>query len=337
MSLNSTSPIPTRPIITQKGDLLDRLYQAWFGGIQQWLGPIGQYGPTAARPVNNLYIGLPYFDTTLGYPVFVAQVSPSIVWTAVGGGTVTSVASTTLTIGGTSAVPTVNLSGAQVTNIGLAGTALQPVTGLGGNYTYASLTLNTAGQITAVGNGTAPVSSANPSGTVGLAAVNGVASTYLRSDGAPALSQGIVPTWTGVHTFSAQAVFSASLLIPNATTLKFKNLAGSALGVLQMFSDNNVYFDSPVSGGSIFLRSNAGAATWTFGSNGALSCPGAVTATGGLGVNGASPPAQVTGFGTPTGASVIANFPGVSATLAQCSAAIAEILTIMKGMGAVGA
>lgn len=44
---------------------------------------------------------------------------------------------------------------------------------------------------------------ANPSGTIGLTAVNGAAVTFLRSDAAPALSEGIVPTWTGLHTFSA--------------------------------------------------------------------------------------------------------------------------------------
>lgn len=43
---------------------------------------------------------------------------------------------------------------------------------------------------------------ANPTGTVGLATVNGVATTAMRSDAAPPLSQAIVPTWTGVHTFS---------------------------------------------------------------------------------------------------------------------------------------
>lgn len=43
---------------------------------------------------------------------------------------------------------------------------------------------------------------ANPTGTIGLAAVNGVATTFLRSDGAPALSQAIVPTWTATHTFT---------------------------------------------------------------------------------------------------------------------------------------
>lgn len=55
------------------------------------------------------------------------------------------------------------------------------------------------------GDGTwaAPAGSvANPTGTIGLTAVNGVASTAIRSDGAPALSQAIVPTWTGAHTFT---------------------------------------------------------------------------------------------------------------------------------------
>lgn len=44
---------------------------------------------------------------------------------------------------------------------------------------------------------------ANPTGTIGLSGVNGSASTFLRSDGAPPLSQAIIPTWTGLHTFNA--------------------------------------------------------------------------------------------------------------------------------------
>lgn len=43
---------------------------------------------------------------------------------------------------------------------------------------------------------------ANPTASVGLAAVNGAAATFMRSDGAPALSQSITPTWTGAHAFS---------------------------------------------------------------------------------------------------------------------------------------
>lgn len=53
---------------------------------------------------------------------------------------------------------------------------------------------------------------ANPSASIGLSAVNGSATTATRSDGAPALSQAIAPTWTGNHTFtpaSGNTVFHA--------------------------------------------------------------------------------------------------------------------------------
>lgn len=43
---------------------------------------------------------------------------------------------------------------------------------------------------------------ANPSVSVGLSAVNGTATTFMRSDGAPALDQSIAPTWTGNHIFA---------------------------------------------------------------------------------------------------------------------------------------
>jgi hypothetical protein len=43
---------------------------------------------------------------------------------------------------------------------------------------------------------------ANPSATIGLSATNGAATTAMRSDAAPALSQSIAPTWTGQHTFT---------------------------------------------------------------------------------------------------------------------------------------
>ena len=74
----SLDPIPTRPIITQQGAVLDRLYQSWFASIQRWLGPVGQSGSTTNRPSNGLYVGLQYFDTTLGKPVFLKQVSTPV-------------------------------------------------------------------------------------------------------------------------------------------------------------------------------------------------------------------------------------------------------------------
>jgi hypothetical protein len=47
--------------------------------------------------------------------------------------------------------------------------------------------------------------------------------------------------------------------------------------------------------------------------------------------------AQITGWGTPTGPSRIASFPGASATLVQCSSAIAQIIADLKTHGMLGA
>jgi hypothetical protein len=49
---------------------------------------------------------------------------------------------------------------------------------------------------------------ANPSGLIGLSAVNGVAGTPLRSDARHAIDQSIAPTWTGNHLFEgASTIF----------------------------------------------------------------------------------------------------------------------------------
>lgn len=58
------------------------------------------------------------------------------------------------------------------------------------------------------GGGGGGGSGANPTASVGLTAVNGSASTFLRSDGAPALDVSIAPTWTGAHTFSKNGALS---------------------------------------------------------------------------------------------------------------------------------
>lgn len=58
--------------------------------------------------------------------------------------------------------------------------------------------------------------SANPSQTIGLAVVNGAAATFMTSDSAPALSQAIVPTWTGAHTFSAVLTANLGLTVAGA-------------------------------------------------------------------------------------------------------------------------
>ncbi len=68
---------------------------------------------------------------------------------------------------------------------------------------------------------------ANPSGSIGLTAVNGSAGTAMRSDAAPALSQSIAPTWTGLHTFAGSGG-EGSAATDGATLLRaFSGSSGS--------------------------------------------------------------------------------------------------------------
>lgn len=80
---------------------------------------------------------------------------------------------------------------------------------------------------------------ANPTGTIGLTAVNGSATSAIRSDGAPALSQAIIPTWTGTHTFNGtpSIITGGNVGIGSPTP-------GSALdvqGTLRVFSSGTAF------------------------------------------------------------------------------------------------
>ena len=352
---------------------------------------------------------------------------------------VTSIGSSNLTIGGTTTVPTVDLSSTQVTNIGAGGTALQSASvtnSVTGNGTAGS-PLKLSGDSASPGNnyyyGTngsgvkgwyVDTAAANPSASVGLSAVNGSASTWMRSDAAPALNQSISPTWAGSHAFTGSPAISTSetyispgvtggggpgLAWGNAsaatdyklwnfyadtTTCHFSvendsqtfstdwmtavrtgvssvavsfplgsvtvdgnltvnplggtpgqnvNLGGNSTGTiytgvaatqfaawsLQQAGQNAWYFINPASSNNVALYTQgipiqAWADNYSF-------------FAGPIGVNGiTSPPAQSTGWGTPTGGSVANNFAGGSASLAATSAAVAEIIAILTAVGFLG-
>lgn len=105
-----------------------------------------------------------------------------------------------------------------------------------GSYAVSG-SVGTSGQVlTSAGSGSpaswatpAVTGLANPTGTIGLTAVNGVATTAPRSDSAPALSQAISPTWTGVHTFSTTTTSQPVILTSSA--------AGGAL--FEQFNSSN--------------------------------------------------------------------------------------------------
>lgn len=76
---------------------------------------------------------------------------------------------------------------------------------------------------------------ANPTATIGLSAVNGVATTFMRSDAAPALGVGISPTWTGNHTFTPAS--GVGVAITAAASQLGLTVAGTANTNIVKFSD----------------------------------------------------------------------------------------------------
>lgn len=61
-----------------------------------------------------------------------------------------------------------------------------------------------------------------------------------------------------------------------------------------------------------------------------------ISGSGVVAFNGAAGSAQQTGWGTPTGATLVTNFPGASATLVQCSEVLAQLITLLKAIGILG-
>jgi hypothetical protein len=78
----SLGPVPLQLDITAKGGATNSPWVAWLESLYRVVAPLGTNGTTAQRPIGTqqlpLYIGQPYFDSTLGYPVFVKSLNPTV-------------------------------------------------------------------------------------------------------------------------------------------------------------------------------------------------------------------------------------------------------------------
>jgi len=78
----------------------------------------------------------------------------------------------------------------------------------------------------------------NPTVKVGLTAVNGTTTTYIRSDGAPALDVSIAPTWTGAHTFKSNPTYFDTVSTSQQASHYFSS-AGAAKWVVGKQTDDS--------------------------------------------------------------------------------------------------
>lgn len=82
---------------------------------------------------------------------------------------------------------------------------------------------------------------ANPSAQVGLTAVNGVATTFMRSDAAPGLDVTISPTWMGNHTFTNPILVTGqNVCLDDGTDCSFLSAYPTLAGD-NIFAGNNSF------------------------------------------------------------------------------------------------
>ncbi len=122
-------------------------------------------------------------------------------------------------------------AGLQTTALNITSTSATSTGANGWNLTAGCFAVNG----TCVGGGSA--SFANPSASIGLTAVNGSASTAMRSDAAPALSQAIAPTWTGLHQFTGGASSTILSVYNNAYFGATATSSFSSAGALTLATD----------------------------------------------------------------------------------------------------
>jgi len=68
---------PNGPLQTPRGFLLPS-WIGWFKSVFLLCYSVQDSGSTSIRPTDNLWVGRRYFDTTLGKPIWVKSVNPTV-------------------------------------------------------------------------------------------------------------------------------------------------------------------------------------------------------------------------------------------------------------------
>lgn len=72
---------------------------------------------------------------------------------------------------------------------------------------------------------------ANPTASIGLTSVNGSASTFMRSDAAPAINQNITPTWTAKHKWSVTSN-NPAISLADAGYIEWRDSSDALIGTI---------------------------------------------------------------------------------------------------------
>jgi len=143
------SPIQTEPTI--KGIVtIKAVWQNWLQLVQSFLANLTNSGPTSARPTSDLWVGQPFFDTTLKVPVW----WDGSAWvTSAPGGGVTSVAATSPISSSGGTTPNISITQANATTNGYLSSA---------DWTTFNSKLNSSLAITKNGSAFSPAATSRP-------------------------------------------------------------------------------------------------------------------------------------------------------------------------------
>lgn len=101
---------------------------------------------------------------------------------------------------------------------------------------------------------------ANPTASVSTSAVNGVSTSFMRADGAPAIDQTMTPTWTGTHTFNNSSVAlqtgTGNVGINSVTPGQILDVQGTVRSIGFILSGNGA------SSGNVLVSNSIGLGTW---------------------------------------------------------------------------